>query len=264
MTGAGRFGVGLLAGLLVSVPLGLMLGGEEPAGPTTTTTTTAPPVPVLEPWFEAEEVMIGATAILPRELTVEDGVAFFDYELTGLGPTLGANAEQRPDIDTAQGDNMVMPETWQLTTSGGQTVVASTGQFDSSVTFDLPDDQAEVASIVLSGWRIAVPFGERVVIDIEPGATATTRQGTVTVETVLEQSISTIVQIDFDDGDASWVANAALRPVDATWRVSGRQGGGLQLIWEGDDAPATVLLEDSGFEMRSVVGEIVVYENDEP
>ena len=142
-------------------------------------------------------------------------------------------------------------------------MVATTGPFDSSVTFDLPVGETEVASIILSGWRLAVPFGERVAIDIEEGATATTRQGTVTIETVLEQSISTIVQIDFEHGGGSWVTTTALRPVDATWRVSGRQGGGLQLIWEGDDAPTSVILEDSGFEMRPVVGEVVVYQGDD-
>ncbi|MDJ0954281.1 MAG: hypothetical protein QNJ81_11440 [Acidimicrobiia bacterium] len=263
MTSVGRFAAGLLLGVLISGGLGLMLAGGDPVASTTTTTTTAAPQPADDPWFEAGEVMIGATALLPRELEVEDGVAFFDYDLTGLGPTLASDVEQRPDLATPQGDNMVMPELWELTTTSGQIVMATTGPFDSSVSFELPSDEAEVAEISLTGWRVAVPFGERVELEIEEGATAEIRIGTVTIETVLEQSISTIVQIDFADNGGLWDSNAVLRPLDSTWRLSGRQGGGLQLIWKGEDAPETVLLEDTGFEMRPTTGAIVVYSGDE-
>ncbi len=259
MTGVGRFGAGLLVGLVAASALGLLLRSEDAAVTTTTTTTTVAETPQVEPWFEAGEVMIGATALLPRELTVEDGVAFLDYDLTGLGPTLvGDHDEERPDLATPHGDHLAMPERWVLTTESGRDVSATTGPFDSSVRFELPAPDDEVAAITLVGWRIAVPFGYRIELPIEEGATAEMRRGTVTIETVLEQSISTIVQIDYDNSGDSWDADVALRPLDTHWRTSGRQGGGLQLIWDGDDAPTFVVLEDAGFEMRPVAGEIPV------
>ena len=196
--------------------------------------------------------MIGSTAILPRGLNIEDDIAFFDYDLAGIGPSLGV--DQPLDLAVPQGDHLAAPEHWLLTTVSGQTVQAESGPLDSSVRFVLPEPDAQVASIAVVGWRVAVPFGEQVELPIEEGATAAIRRGTVTIETVLEQSISTIVQYEFDRGEGF-----GLRPVDTGWRVSGRQFGGLQLIWEGTDPPVTVVLEDAGFEMRPVAGDLVVF-----
>ena len=79
----------------------------------------------------------------------------------------------------------------------------------------------------------------------------------MTIETVLEQRFSTIVQFGFDEVDDDWQFPAVL-PLDGSWRVSGRQGGGIQLIWDGADAPDRVTLEDGGFRMGSVVGDLRV------
>ena len=125
--------------------------------------------------------------------------------------------------------------------------------------FALPSEAAQVERIALLGWRIPVPFGDRIELPIETGAVGEMRQGTVRIETVLEQSISTIVQIDFDHGGDLW-DTTVLRPVDTRWRTSGRQGGGLQLIWEGDEPPTSVILEDAGFDMRPISGDLLVYE----
>ena len=244
---AGRFGAGLLVGGLFAVMIGLVFGGEDTAAPTTTTTTTLAPTPGVEPWFEAGEVLIGATALLPRGLNVEGDMAFFDYDLASLDPTL-------VDGEDLQGLAAALPEHWLLTTASGATVTGVTGPRDTSVRFELPLEESEVASIVLIGWRVAVPFGERVELRIEEGASASTRHGTVSIETVLEQSISTIVQYDFDLGDDPWDVYVTLVPTDPRWRTSGRQ-----LIWEGDNPPDSVVLEDAGFVMRPVDGEFIVF-----
>ncbi len=260
MNGPGRFGIGLIAGLLLAVAIG-QLGDDNQAVTTTTavTTTSAPP-PVIVPWFEENEVLIGETVILPRELTVEDGVAFFDYDLVGLGPSLG-NGDDDPEEGV--GEHLTMPERWELTTTGGATIEETTGPFDTSVSFDMPDGDAGVRSIRLIGWRIAVPFGETVEVPLRSGETATTRTGSVVIETVLEQSVSTIVQFDFDENDHEWGFSSFPLPTDPRWRTSGRQEGGLQLIWEGADAPDTVTLQDGGFEMRPMTGDLVVVDGGE-
>jgi len=257
VSAARRFAVGLVVGALIAPALGLLASGDAGEATTTTSIPLTTTAPAIEPWFEPEEVAIGATFLLPRGLNVTDGYAYLDYELTGVAPTLVGDVEDRPD---GSGEYAVMPEKWELTTGSGVVVEATTGPRDSSVRFELPQDEEEVDSIRLVGWRVAVPFGERVEIPIAAGATADLRRGTVTVETVLEQSVSTIAQIDFDGSGDSWDVTVSLRPVDTRWRVTGRQGGGLQLIWEGTDAPNAVILEDAGFEMRPLSGDIPVIE----
>ena len=257
MSAAGRFAIGVVAGVLVVPTLGLLTFSDSGETTTTTSVPATTAAPEIEPWFEPEEVVLGATFLLPRGLNVDNGFAYLDYDLSGIAPSVIDDVEDRPE---GAGDFAVMPERWELTTASGAVVEATTGPRDSSVRFEMPIDEEEVDSIRLLGWRVAVPFGERVEVPIESGATADLRRGRVTVETVLEQSVSTIVQIDFDRVGDAWDVTVSLRPVDSRWRVTGRQGGGLQLIWEGTDAPELVVLEDAGFEMRPVAGEIIVME----
>lgn len=257
MTAAGRFALGLLGGLVVAGAIGLLTAETSEEATTTTTTPVTTTARTVEPWFEPGEVMIGATFLLPRGLNVTDGFAYFDYELTGVAPTLAGDLEDRPE---GTGDYSAVPERWELTTASGAVVEATTGPRNSSVSFELPVGEEEVASIQLVGWRVAVPFGERVEVPISSGATADLRRGRVTVETVLEQSVSTIAQLDFERSGDAWDVTVSLRPMNTRWRVSGRQGGGLQLIWEGTDAPDSVILEDAGFEMRPMTGEVRVLE----
>jgi hypothetical protein len=263
MTGAGRFAAGLLVGVVIAVSLAVLLRDGEETVTTTTTTSLTASEPQIEPWFEAGEVLIGATAILPRELDIDDGTAYFDYDLAGLGPTIRDDGEERLDLATPHGDHMAMPEHWVLMTTSGQTIPGTSGPFDTSVSFDLPDENDTVTSITLVGWRIAAPLAEQIELTIVAGESATMQRGSVTIETVLEQSISTIVQVDVDHVGDSWESNISLRPLDRHWRTTGRQGGGLQLIWEGTDPPETVVLEDAGFTMRPVTGEILVFEDED-
>jgi len=258
MTGAGRFATGLVVGLLAVLLIGVLASRGDDMDAATTISTTVPETSAApaDPWIEEGEVMIGATAILPRSLNVDGDRVYFDYDLAGLSPYLG-EGEESTEQDTRYGDFMAMPERWLLTTENGAQIESTTGPFDTSVSFELPEGDA-ARSIALVGWRVAVPFGDRIELDIAAGETGEIRRGTVNIETVLEQTVSTIVQIDFDGNGDSWDASVALRPIDTRWRVSGRQGGGLQLIWEGDNAPDTVVIEDAGFEMRPVAGEVTV------
>jgi hypothetical protein len=255
----GRFAGGLLIGVVLAGVVTLAMTGGSSGTTAPTTTTTAAVVETVEPWFMPGEVLIGATAILPVSLDVEDGVAFFDYDLVGLAPSLSSNEEQT-GLAMPAGDPLELPESWQLTTVAGSTVTATTGPSDTSVSFELPSAEDEVATITLVGWRIPVPFGDTVTLPVEQGAHGELRQGTVTFSSVLEQSISTIVTVDFDrDGDL-WHSWVILRPGDGRWRASGRQGGGLQLTWDGSDHPDSIVLENAGYDLSPVSGSLLVYD----
>ena len=254
MNSAGRFASGLLSGAAFA---GVMFfwPNSDPDAPATsmpamtaTTSTTA-----LAPCLGPGEGDCGATVLLPRGLEVEDGVARFDYELTGLGLTLGVGQ----DAGTS-GDVLTFPEIWVLTTRAGATIEATTGPTAAAARFELPSDDTAVAQIEVVGWRRATAFGERVELPIEVGAAATFRAGEAIIETVLDQRNSTIVQIDFDSNSGEW-HNGLLRPVQSGWRVSGRSGGGVQLLWDGSDAPSSVVLEDVSLEMRPVAESVIVH-----
>jgi hypothetical protein len=255
---AGRFGGGFLTGVVVAVALSGVFGGDGPDATTSTMPSTTVPEPSVEPWFLPGEALIGATVILPVGLEVEDGVAFFDYELAGLAPTL-FGGDDDADTSVPVGDPLELPEMWELTTVAGDIVPATTGPQASSVRFELPSGDADVATISLVGWRIPVPFGDSVNLPVESGASGRLRGGTVTVSSVLEQSISTVVSIDLDHSDVLWPPEVALRSRDPRWRPAGRSGG-LQLTWEGADAPDSIVIEDVGYELRPVSGSVVVYE----
>lgn len=254
MTAVGRFALGLVTGGLLA---GSVLwfsgsGDSEPATTTSSSVVTSSPATTTAPFLEEGEVVFGSAVLLPRSFEVEDGSAVLDYDLAGLGPSLVTGDDQEYD-----GDVLMMPELWELTTRAGVVIEETTGMHDSVVRFELPSADDTVERVELVGWRAATAFGERLQLDIVEGETGSFRSGQVTIETVLEQSISTIVQIDFDTTGDGW-GGGWLRPVDGGWRVSGRQGGGIQLIWEGTDAPAQVVLEDVGFEMRPRSGRVVV------
>ena len=257
MTRAGRFGAGLVGGGFLAAAV-LILGGRgaEEASPSQSNpvTTTIASTPAEAPFLEEGEIVIGSTVLLPREFDVEEGIATLSYDLAGLGPAL----VERDDAEY-QGDGLMMPELWELTTESGVVVEDTTGRFDQSVRFELPSADDAVARIELVGWRVGTVFGDRVEMAIAEGETGQLRSGQVTIATVLEQSTSTIVQVDFDSSDEEW-GGGHPRPVDGGWRVAGMQGGGIQLIWEGPDVPERVVFEDTAFEMRPVSGRLVVVE----
>ena len=252
MNSPGKFVVGLLIGVVL-VGLVSLIWDSPVAEPVVPTVPTSVAKAVeIAPWLEQGETWIGSAIILPRGLEVEGGVAVFEYELAGLSPSL----TERDDVEH-QGDVVALPENWVLTTKSGAIVEASTGPGAESIRFELPDPDDQVATIDLVGWREARTRGDRVEMSIEVGATGVFQSGTMTIETVLEQRFSTIVQFGFDEVDDDWQFPAVL-PLDGSWRVSGRQGGGIQLIWDGADAPDRVTLEDGGFRMGSVVGDLRV------
>jgi hypothetical protein len=255
VTSAGRFGTGFLVGALLAGVALLALPPSESSSTAAATATPAPPTTrsaIEEPFLVPGEVLIGGTVLLPGALELEDGVARLQYDLAGLSPSLQAHEESE-----YQGDVLAIPEIWRLTTDSGAVVEETTSPRDHSVRFDLPSIDDTVATVELVGWRVATPFGERIELPIEEGAKGSFRSGEAVIETVLVQRTSTIVQIDFDRAGDDW-QSGVLRPLEPGWRISGRQDGGIQLIWDGDDAPDSVVLEDFDFSMRATTGSLLV------
>lgn len=254
MNGPARFGIGLVVGVLLA--WGIVRAFDADLTPSDTesapeTSAVATATSAL-PWFEAGEVLMEATVLLPRGLSVEDDLAVLEYDLAGLSPTL----ENREDAE-ARGDVVVLPATWVLTTSDGASVDATTGPDDRRVRFELPVG-AGVARIELVEWRVATPLGSRVELPITSGASGILRSGRVQIATVLEQANSTIVQVDLDQPSGDWEPRGIPVPLDQHWRVAGQEGG-FQLIWEGQNAPEELVLEDTAVEWRPVQGSIPVY-----
>lgn len=255
MNTAGKLGAGFLLGALLAGAISMSWGYSDPAPLEMSTTTVASAVEI-EPWLEEGEVRFSTSVILPRGLIVENGTAVFDFELAGLSPSL-----LRRDGEY-QGDSMAYPEHWVVTTASGATIEASTGLRDTSIWLNLPTPEDQVATIRLVGWREGVALGRRIELPIEVGASGSFRSGAVTIENVLRQTASTIVQLEVDEIADHWQFTT-IRPLNGAWRVSGRGIGGRQLIWDGDDAPDVLVLEDVGVEMRAVSGDILVVDQRE-
>jgi hypothetical protein len=254
VNGSARFGVGLLVGVLLAWGGAAVLSpGATTPEPTAALETTAVGVTVTQvPWFETGEVVVESTVLLPRDLTVGDDVALFEYDLAGLSPAL-----EEPETTLGGGDAMVLPATWRLLTTTGVAVESTTGPDDRRVRFELPIGAA-VDEILLTEWRVATPLGGRAELAIESGAIADLETGTLLVTTVLDQANSTIVQIDLDQQGGVWASHVLPAPVDPRWRVGPRERG-LQLTWEGADAPDHVVLVDTAVDWRPVQGSIPVY-----
>lgn len=257
MNTAGRFGSGFLVGALLAGALLFVwspIGSDSIESPPDTNPTTSTAAVASAPFLERGEVLIDATVLLPRGLEVEAGVVLFQYDVAGLSPSLVEHEDSE-----YQGEVLILPERWVLTTGSGAVVEETTGPRNHAVAFELPAVDDTVATIELVGWRVSAPLGERIDLPIQKGAGGSFSSGEVVIETVLEQRTSTIVQIDFDRADDGW-SNGSPRPLEPGWRVSGRQDGGIQLIWEGDDVPDRLVLEDFGFAMRPAVGSIIVFD----
>ncbi len=233
-----RFMLALAAGAVVGGS-GAALLATEAAPPQISVTTTAPvELRVVEaPWIDGG-VRFRSTVIRPVSFVVGDGAAELEYELLPLHWTAG-NGDEPAHVP-------VRPERWKLITTSGDQFDTSTTLHAPQVRFEVPAGlgAGDVAEVRVDGWRIAVPTGETVTVPLVAGAEGVFSDGTeVLVSTVLEQSSSTIVQLDGELANAEWVDGGGV-PIgiaDPRWRISFRSGAGaFQAIWEGSDAPGEI------------------------
>ncbi len=240
---AGRkIAIALASGAVVGGLVGAAFVGAEPRnGEILETPTTASPAPTTTqaPWFDGG-AQFRSTIVRVEALVVGDGEAELEFELLPLHWTDGGE----------RGDELpVLPEHWELRTASGQVYEATTPLGTHVARWEVPADldTDDVSAVHVVGWRLAVPVASSVTLPVARGASARFSDGaTLAIETVLEQTNSTIVQLATRRPDDPWshTTLAAFRVTDPRWRIGSRFGSSsnVQLTWEGDDAPAEVEL----------------------
>ena len=252
---------GAIAGIVLAA-LGLVLFApdQSPATGASLDSTAEVPEPTTEttvPWVAAGEVQFESTVLIPTEVVAGDGVAVLKFDLETLAPSGGTPTplDGDPVFDA-------LPERWSLSTVSGGGTVETTDPGASSVNFSIRSGllTEHIADIRLIGWRVAVPNDERITLDLVAGESGKFAGGTdITVETILEQSNSTIVQLDVGQPHDRW-NRIEIDAVDPGWRKAGRLSGGLQFIWDRLDAPPVLVLEQSSPTWVPVEGDVVVFQ----
>jgi len=252
---------GAITGLiLAALGLVLFLPDQSPADGATANPEAESAEPTIRPtvpWITAGEVQFESTVLIPVEVVADDGVVVLDFDLATLAPREGTSEpfSDGPVIDA-------FPERWALSTVSGGGTVQSTDPGASSVRFNVRTGlmTEHIASIRLVGWRVAVPNHERIALDVVAAVSDNFAGGTeVAVAIILEQSNSTIVQLDVDQPHDQW-NRIDFDAVDPGWRKAGRLDGGLQFIWDGLDAPPVLVLEQSSPTWVPVEGDLIVFQ----
>ena len=236
-------------------------------------TSSSPPttqVPEREPdWIAEGGVRFATTVLVPTGLADDDGAVRLRYELVPLGQRYSGFGETLPPA---------LPERWELRLDDGRTLEAVTappsidqfgsgrevpdGRLLASVVFEGEDATADqVDSIVVTGWRIAVPTVVDFVVSPEPGQQVELFDGSlVTLDILLEQRSTTIVGFSVDRPSDPWrteidrpfLDSVVFRGVGPGWTaasstIGGTGGGGpsrgsigFQLTWGGPEAPDPV------------------------
>jgi hypothetical protein len=247
MSPFGRWLVALVAGAVVGAAAFAgwwILSGSDTVTVAEQPEVTTSIVEVEAPWREGG-VRYETTVIVPLVLTVEGGTAELEYLAETISPALDRHGDDEPGTPV---DVLFQPEHWLLEMEGDGPVEATTPADADRVLFVVPDAATveDVLAVHVTGWRRALLVGGAVTLALERGAAGTLHDGTeLVMETVLDQSTSTIIQVAVEEPDDLWHAEGGFgyRSPDTRWRLSGGfGGGGFQMTWEGDDAPGEVTL----------------------
>jgi hypothetical protein len=293
MTSAIRILLGAVIGGVLAGG-GLLLGGvassSSTAGPVTTTATTLPMVrsqPAEPAWVEDGGVRYESTVVVVDALDGVDGAIVLDYRLISLGESglvLGGGT-QLPGV---------LPETWELVTTSGEMVGATSdppgrvGGIDTaspprgvedSIRFEA--DQAlsrdEVAAVSVSSWRMAVPLDVVVSMPGQKGAHVELHDGTIiTLDTILEQRTGALLNFDLDYPPDQWRtaadqgfglstqfvgAGPGWKRAASTIGGLGLTGGatGFQLLWQDSTPPDTVQIRVRSVDWQPIPGDLLVW-----
>ncbi len=226
MNATGGAAVGVVAGALLAIA-GLWLGArgsDAPALLPGSTTTTTPAALTAVPWFDANEVVLGSSILIPTELTVDGTEVTLDFQMEDLAPpTLGTEVDfdtwpsfrQRPNTEF----NLVAPIAWTLTTSGGVEIPGSTANVRATTArFSVPEEFAasDIGEIRLDTYRQRVPMVYD--IDISSGdRSANVLDDTVSISLVdvVEQATGTVYRFQVDHDPAAFIATGLLIGDDA-------------------------------------------------
>lgn len=248
---------------LVAAPSSTTLAGVTTTAATTTTTEA--------PWVMAGEARFESTVVLPKAMSVEDGVAALEYDLATLGPMRPSwffEYGMRPGWIGEYGPAAAQPEEWLLVI-GDESFEGTPSVSGTAVRFDISDTASldDVVEVRLTRWRVAMPFHHIFEMPLVSGETMVLPDGaSVTVRHVLEQKSGTILEFDTqrpDDDFAGHPVQFYISPVSDGWRYRAGEGG-FGLVSEDPVAPPSVLLRYTRPMWLPVDGDIVVWKGEHP
>lgn len=269
MTAPRRFLVGVIGGAALAVVVMLAVSGGEATPPATTVSTVAttqPPSAAEPAWIEDGGVRFATTVLVPTDLSAADGVVRLAYDLVPRGQ---AHFEAFDVLPAA------LPERWELRLDDGRVLEAETTPplVDPSFSTNVAPDRrvaatvsfeadattlAQIESVVVTRWRVAVPVALDFDVPAEPGQQAVMFDGSVvTLDTLLEQRTTTILGFSMErpadpwrtEVDTPFLDSYVFRGAGPGWvssssAIGGTSGGGsgggsigFQLTWGGSTAP---------------------------
>jgi hypothetical protein len=284
-------GVGIAIGCFLAV-VGLLVGGGRPvelevAATVGSSTTSAPVLPVVvEPaWTDEGGARFESTVIVVDDFVVDGSSAVLDYRLVSLANAGGFFGGAHLPA--------VLPETWELVTTSGATIVEAAdpprqSQFSEpkpregiadSIRFETDDGEAlgEVATVRVTSWRIAVTAETIVEMSGVSGSSAELFDGTrILLQTVIEQSTGAIVDFDLERPAGTWRVAIDQGFGESTefvgegpgWgrassTISGIGGSsgitGFQLVWSEPTAPDVVRVRASVVSWQPLEGGVTVW-----
>jgi hypothetical protein len=209
-------------------------------------------------WFSPAESVVGPTAVLVQDVEMDGSELVVRYELRDLAPEaigrMRTLEESNPFFASPREEPVVAPERWVLETVSGEYEGLSRSARTPAARFDVPDGFVigTITGLRLESYRMRMPYVFDIEVEPIPGTTYELDEGfSFTIVRVLEQSSTTILQIDYltpsDDFTAGEPTPVIISGVGPEWlsynqRQAGGVFGGLQLIREGGDLPDTVTL----------------------
>ncbi|HLE39357.1 MAG TPA: hypothetical protein VJA44_06865 [Acidimicrobiia bacterium] len=233
--------VGLLTGAALAAT-GIVLAPNSPPEPDIAATTTVPAVPQSW-WVDPHETIVASSAVVPGELSLEDGEVVFRYDLVSIGPMMrGFVFEDDHLIGVA-------PETWTLLTTDGEYPGTTSTITSFEARFPVEDGflLESVTGIRLDGYRLRIPYTYH--LEMPPTEGAQVELGddrTLALVTLLPQATSVVVQLRFsqpDDPFSTHSTDMTVTGVGAEWlRTTNLQISGSELFRIGPDVPDPLVL----------------------
>lgn len=228
---------------LVGVMLAPDAAPTTPTAPTTSTTVAAPAGPV---WYDPHETLVGPAVVVLESLVRDEDTLVLTYRVEAITPAReGIVFEEETGAP-------VGPEVFTLVFADGSELTSAAARIDSTaVTFDVTADSTpdDVTEIRIDRYWLRIPHDSDFELPASRGASFQVDELiTISVEAVVEQASSTIVNLGTTRGSSAFIS--ARNPIvwvtgrGPGWSSTIRQSGagiggstGIQLNFSGETLP---------------------------